>query len=107
MICRFPQMWPQQTNCIFSKSVGWSPICADDRSQCTPALCIARSLQRLGALEPCGHSCSVTSSGMEDFLSSSSSSSSSNMVLHSIDCVGSLASLLYDESSTRCEIFPT
>jgi len=64
----------------------------------TPSLCIFRSPYSLGGLELAGHSCLHISSVRVDFLSSS-------VVYHSVESVGSLASLLYDGSLRREVIF--
>jgi hypothetical protein len=53
----------------------------------TSSLCIFRSPHSLGGLEPDGRSCLLITSVSVDFLSSS-------VVFHSVDSVGSLASLL-------------
>jgi len=57
----------------------------------TPSLCIFGSPYSLGGLEPAGRSCLCMSSVRVDFLSNS-------VVFHSVESVGSLASLLYDGS---------
>ena len=64
----------------------------------TLSLCIFGSPYSLGGLEPAGCSCLHVSSVRVDFLNSS-------VVFHSVESVGSLATLLYDGSSRREVIF--
>ena len=83
--------------CFDSWNVG-APVLLTMGLWGTPSLCILGRPYSLGGLEPDGLSCMQISSESVDFLSNF-------VALRSVDSVGSLVSLLYDESSRRVLIF--